>query len=213
MTDIVVYLRVSSISDDRLELIRQDLLEMALSAQERNQPLSEVFGEDYKAFCDEIIANVKPERWKKALMGLPYLFSTFALFAVLDLISSGYLRQVIHGVKTHSQINDYYPITLGFIVNTAVIFAVAVVFVQLIGKFSFRTDDFLAKFHAVPVAGKFLTGALLALVGCLYLFEMHNWYSHVLLRVNIWVYLAVVLPLFGMWVYFFVFPKSLLRKR
>ena len=83
MTDLVVYLRVSRISDDRFELIRQDLLDMALNAQERNEPLSDVFGTDYKSFCDEIISNEKSEWLKKVVKGLPYLPTLFGLLAVL----------------------------------------------------------------------------------------------------------------------------------
>ncbi|MCL6627510.1 MAG: hypothetical protein K6T68_13105 [Alicyclobacillus shizuokensis] len=58
MTNMVLYQR-SRLSDFQVELIRQDLLDMALSAQDRHVPLSEVFGEDYKKFCNEIIENVK----------------------------------------------------------------------------------------------------------------------------------------------------------
>ncbi|GMA64153.1 hypothetical protein NZD89_02225 [Alicyclobacillus fastidiosus] len=208
MTDMVVYLRVSKISDDRLELIRQDLLDMAMAAQERNESLTEVFGGDYKSFCDEIIANVKPERLKKFVKGLPYLLSTFALLAILNLVSSQYFRQFIHEVKNHSDINYEYPITLGFIVNTVVIFAVAVVIVQLIGKFSFRTDDFLAKFHRLPTMVKFLVGGLLGLAVWGYLFETFTWHNYIIFHINIWVYLAFIVPLFAVWVYYFAFPKS-----
>lgn len=203
MTDMVVYLRVSRISDDRIELIRQDLLEMALAAQERNEPLSDVFGEDYKFFCDEIIASVKPERFKKFVRGLPYLLSTVALLGVLNLVSSRYFRQFLHDIKVHASIDANYPVTLGFIVNTVLIYAVAVTIVQLIGKFSFRTDHFLSRLHGVPSMLKFATGGLLGLTILLYMLWTRRWYGIVVFHINIWVYLAIMIPLFAVWVYFF----------
>jgi len=54
MTDIICYLRGANISKYNQEIIRQDLLEMVLSAQERNENIQTVIGTDYKNFCDEI---------------------------------------------------------------------------------------------------------------------------------------------------------------
>lgn len=208
MTDMVVYLRVSRISDHRIELIRQDLLEMALAAQERDEPLSNVFGEDYKFFCDEIIASVKPERFKKFVEGLPYLLSTVGLLGILNLVSSRYFRQFIHDMNFHAATDLNYPITLGFIVNTVLIYAVVVAIVQLIGKFSFRTDHFLARFHGAPVVSKFIIGGLLGLAVFLYLFWTQRWHGIVMFHINIWAYLAINIPLFAVWVYFFGVPKT-----
>ncbi|XOQ43919.1 MAG: hypothetical protein ACFWTN_05640 [Clostridium sp.] len=51
-TDIICYLRVANISEYNQEIIRQDLLEMVLSAQERGENIQTVIGEDYRTFCD-----------------------------------------------------------------------------------------------------------------------------------------------------------------
>ena len=54
-TDMICYLRGSSLSAYDQERVRRDLTEMVLDAQERGDTLSDVIGGDYKAFCDEII--------------------------------------------------------------------------------------------------------------------------------------------------------------
>jgi len=213
MTDMLVYLRVSRISDDCIELIRRDLVEMALAAQERNEPLSNVFGGDNKFFCDEIIASVKPERFKKLVRGLPFLLSGVGLLGALNLVSSRYFRQFMHDINVHSTINSNYPVTLGYIVNTVLIYAVAVAVVQFIGKFSFRTDHFLGRLHRVPSMLKFAAGGLFGLAILLYIFWTQQWYGIVVFQINIWGYLAVIIPLLAVWVYFFVVPKSLSKGR
>jgi DNA-binding ferritin-like protein (Dps family) len=53
-TDIICYLRVANISEYNQEIIRQDLLEMVLSAQERGENIQTVIGEDYRTFCDGV---------------------------------------------------------------------------------------------------------------------------------------------------------------
>ena len=57
-TDMICYLRGSSLSAYDQERVRRDLTEMVLDAQERGDTLSDVIGGDYKAFCDEIIASL-----------------------------------------------------------------------------------------------------------------------------------------------------------
>ncbi len=213
MTDMVVYLRSSKISDERIEFIRQDLLDIALAAQERSELLSNVFGGDYKLFCDEIIANEKPERFKKFVKGLPYLLSSVAMLGVFGLISSRYFWEFTHDIRTHTAINPNYPISLGFIVNTGLIYVVAVSIVYLIGKFSFKADNFLARFHGMPTMLKFIIGALLGLLIWLYLFGIQSWYGVVVFYINIWVYLSIIIPMFALWIYFFGSPKSLKKGR
>lgn len=89
MTDIVCYLRVSNISEHDQEVVRHDLLEMVLSAQERNEDIRTVFGEDYKSFCDEIIA-VFPQKNKKAkiLDCIDMIISCTAIIGAIDIIIS-----------------------------------------------------------------------------------------------------------------------------
>lgn len=68
LTDFICYLRGSNISQYNQEVIRQDLLEMVLSAQERGEDIRTVIGEDYKEFCDNIIASIPPATLKERIL-------------------------------------------------------------------------------------------------------------------------------------------------
>ncbi|GAU77600.1 hypothetical protein [Fusibacter sp. 3D3] len=70
LTDIICYLRVANISEYHQEVVRHDLLEMVLSAQERNDDIQTVIGEDYKVFCDDVIASLPPKTPKEKLYEL-----------------------------------------------------------------------------------------------------------------------------------------------
>ena len=54
-TNMICYLRGSDLSDYNIEVVRNDLTEMVLSAQERGEGINQVVGNDYKEFCDSII--------------------------------------------------------------------------------------------------------------------------------------------------------------
>ncbi len=58
MTDVVVYLRSQDLSQLAQEEIRQDIQEMILEGEKRGETMEQVIGEDYRAFCDEIVAAV-----------------------------------------------------------------------------------------------------------------------------------------------------------
>lgn len=63
MTDMVCYLRSANISEYDQEIVRNDLLEMILAAQERGEDVTAVIGTDEgaeKAFCDDVIAALPP---------------------------------------------------------------------------------------------------------------------------------------------------------
>lgn len=61
LTDIIVYLRTSQISDYQQEIIRNDITQMMIDGEQRNMDMHDVIGNDYKEFCDNILAEV-PKR-------------------------------------------------------------------------------------------------------------------------------------------------------
>ena len=60
LTDLVVYLRVSRLSEWQQEAVRRDLTEMLLSGEARGQSAADVIGPDPEAFCREVIAALPP---------------------------------------------------------------------------------------------------------------------------------------------------------
>ncbi|MFR1233994.1 MAG: DUF1048 domain-containing protein [Evtepia gabavorous] len=58
MTDVVVYLRGQDLSPLDQEEIRRDILEMVWEAEARGETMAQVVGQDYRTFCQEIVAAV-----------------------------------------------------------------------------------------------------------------------------------------------------------
>lgn len=56
MTDVVVYLRCQDLSLLQQEEVRRDLIAMVLAGEARGETMAQVIGEDYRSFCDEIVA-------------------------------------------------------------------------------------------------------------------------------------------------------------
>ncbi len=57
-TDMVVYIRSQNISLEDQEKVRGDIAAMLLEGEGRGLAPTEIIGEDYKAFCDELIAEI-----------------------------------------------------------------------------------------------------------------------------------------------------------
>lgn len=91
LTDIICYLRVANISACNQEIIRQDLLEMVLSAQERGENIQAVIGGDYKAFCDNVIASLPPQNRKEKI--------TVNIFVAIVLVLIAYAAHRILAVN------------------------------------------------------------------------------------------------------------------
>ncbi len=195
--DMVAYLRMAPLSDMQVEEIRQDLLDMALSAQEREEPLSNVFGADGKAFCDEIISSVKHR--KPGNLFLQWLLAACAVISimgVIDLVFSGYLIGVVRAIRSHAQISLSYPITLGFLLNGVIIAAASFGIVYLIGRHSFETKKFAEKFDSLPKPRKFLIGGVFGAALFGYLFGIVKLGEIVLVSVNVIAYCAFLLIFF-----------------
>lgn len=71
LTDIVVYIRSAPLSGYQQEVVRRDITQMLLDGEERGEFARDIIGEDYRAFCDQVIAEL-PKRsvWKSILSGI-----------------------------------------------------------------------------------------------------------------------------------------------
>lgn len=67
MTDVVVYLRGQDLSPLDQEKIRRDILEMVWEAEARGETMAQVVGQDYRTFCQAIVAAV-PRRPRRVRM-------------------------------------------------------------------------------------------------------------------------------------------------
>ncbi len=91
LTDIVVYIRSANISELDQERVRRDITQMLVDGESRGYGAPRIIGGDYKAFCDEIIAEIPKISAKQRLLtavrdtlpALCMLFGIWAAFAAL----------------------------------------------------------------------------------------------------------------------------------
>ncbi|MNJ42402.1 hypothetical protein D3C77_373730 [compost metagenome] len=139
LTDIICYLRVANISEYNQEVIRQDLLEMVLSAQHRGEDISAVIGEDYKTFCDNIIASVPRLTFKDKLVELMdiVLLSTSILGLIL-IVTSKDTFQLVRDLLAGTPANYQISISVGALASFGLIIFTAIFVINYIGKTSFN---------------------------------------------------------------------------
>lgn len=185
-TDMICYIRGSSISDYEAEVVRRDLTEMVLSAQSRGEDITSLFTGDYKQFCDEVIAAIPPKTRKENVI---YALDTAAwclalLLGINILISEGFF-QIIKAVFTNETVHWSISLSLGTLMTMPVIIIAAVVIVQLICKKSFE------KTWSTPrvVAGALVYGIVAA--------GMFHFGKHIVFHVNFFAACAAVILLFA----------------
>lgn len=123
LTDIVVYLRSSNLKDYDIEVIRKELIGMALESQLRGSSLKDTVGEDYKEFCDELIKNGREKTvYEKSLDYLTIFSAGVGFLYLLEVVFTSTIANIF------TKADFTMPITLGFLISTAfnVIFALAI---------------------------------------------------------------------------------------
>ena len=132
-TDIVVYIRSANISDIDQERVRRDITQMLIEGEARGESAADVIGGDYKAFCDEIIAEIpKLSRTKRVLTAirdvLPALMVMFAIWVVFSVFA-----RMVNGEAWYIT-----PLSISDFLTGAAILIAATLAVVYITKNSFR---------------------------------------------------------------------------
>lgn len=193
MTDMICYLRVANISEYNQEVVRQDLLQMVLSAQERGEDMKTLIGEDYKSFCDEVIAALPQKSRKERVLDLIdiFLLSTSILGAIHIVISKEMI-DLIHNAVTGQQLNFQVPISLGNLLSYAIILATAFLIVHVIGRNSLKPE----KKHNQSKPKKFIIGGAIG-GGVMAVFLIIAWVGRqTLFTVNIFAACIFILGLY-----------------
>ena len=181
-TDMICYLRVSKISAYHQELVRHDLTEMVLSAQQRGKNIREVIGEDYKGFCDNVIASLPPETLRQRFIDF---FDTvcwcLSILGLINIVISS------DNAVTGNPMDFSISISVGSVISIGIIIAAASVIVIMITKNAFHVGKTKKYRLKVFFIGAGLTALLLLIVllGRTTLFT-----------VNIFIACAVVLVLY-----------------
>jgi len=188
-TDIVCYLRGAAISEYHQEVIRQDLLEMILSAQERGENVQSVVGGDYKQFCDDIIASLPPKTLKERFLTFIDIFCfSLSLLGAINIIIASETIALIHNVLTGQPLDYQIAISVGSVIATALILVASIVIVEVLTKNPFK----IGKKQHVHKIKTFIIGA-----GAMVLFLLIAWFGKAtLFTVNIFIACLITLMLY-----------------
>ena len=192
-TDMICYLRGAKISAYHQELVRYDLTEMVLSAQQRGEKIREVIGEDYKGFCDNVIASLPPETRRQRIIDF---FDTLcwglSILGFINIVISNETIPLIRNAVTGKPLD--FSISLGSLIVIGIILTAAFVIVEVITKKSFqigkdkkgrKTKTFSI---IASLIGLGITAGILAI---------SIWLGRVtLFTINLWIACSIVLALY-----------------
>lgn len=131
-TDIIVYLRVSRLSEYNQELVRSDIIRMIVDGQQRGQHIDQVIGDDYKTFCDEIIDTFPAKGLKDKV--LENIEMTCMCLSILGMISV--IFNLIDNIRLKNPLFTY-SLSAADVVNFIVIVIIANLVVYVICKGAF----------------------------------------------------------------------------
>ena len=153
LTDMVVYLRSAPVSEYHQELVRRDIGRMFLDAQRRGDSPADVIGEDYRQFCDQVLAEVpRLTVRERVLDGLSTSLVCLGVWGVIWLFNRGLLAVVRGGWPD-------IPVTVGDLLVTVLILVAAGYLFHAFSRAAF-SNSYTGLFFKV-----FLILAALLLVG------------------------------------------------
>jgi DNA-binding ferritin-like protein (Dps family) len=142
MTDMVCYLRLANISEHDQEVVRHDLLQMVLSAQERGEDIKTLIGEDYKSFCDEVIAALPQKSQKERVIDLiDILLLSTSILGGIHIVLSKETMELIYNAVTGQQLNFQISISVGNLLSYVIIIATAFLIIHVIGKNLLKPEE------------------------------------------------------------------------
>lgn len=142
MTDLICYLSGANISEYDQELVLQDILDMVLSAQNRGECIQTILGEDFKQFCDEVIANLPPKTIQQKVIDILDIFchSIAVLSMIFLVVSDDIISRVLAYIQGKPS-DLHVSITTGTFLSMIVIPIFAVWIVNWVMKNSFHTEE------------------------------------------------------------------------
>lgn len=185
--DMICYIRGASISDYQVEVVRQDLIEMILSAQSRGEDITSLFQGDYQQFCDEVIETLPPKtRKQKVVYALDVICECLPVLVGINMIINEDFLAIIRALWNRAPVNWNISLSLGSLLSIFGMIAVAAVVVQMICKNSFKKH-----WNTLwLVVGAFVFGVVFTAVGL--------WIGkRIVFTVNFFVACAGLLLLFG----------------
>lgn len=132
LTDIVVYLRTSGISNYQQETIRQDIITMMIDGETRGLDMHDVIGDNYKEFCDNIIQEIPKRSLKERILVLLSDLSLYCWVTILVWFLVG-----LFNTMTEENTLPFIVLRLGDFIYYALLMFVSIFMIDYIGRDSF----------------------------------------------------------------------------
>lgn len=134
LTDMMVYLRGSDMTEYNQELVREDLIQMIIDGQNRGDDIQKVIGDNYKEICDEIIETMPKKTISQKIGSILELSLSFIW--ILGGIS---VAKIVIGNFIASNKSWGFILSVGDIINMLIIILVANIVVNYICKTAFNS--------------------------------------------------------------------------
>lgn len=144
LTDIVVYLRSSQISEYQQELIRRDITEMMSDGEQRGMSMQDVLGDNYQDFCDNILSEVPHQKTSEKILSMLGSICLYGWVVVVIWFVTSLFESII-GKNTL----PFLILRLGNFLSYAILIFVSIFVVDYICKTSFdkEKNKLLAQSH------------------------------------------------------------------
>ncbi|PIH03849.1 DUF1129 domain-containing protein [Clostridium combesii] len=145
-TNIVCYLRASSLSERECEESIQEILDMFLTAENNKESVENIIGNNPQKFCDEIVQSYSAKKfsWENILVNSRIILNGFFILWTINIIFD-YIPQII---KSKSLLLNF-NFSLPFVINTLLITILSFAVFNYIGKTAFKEESnkiFVIKF-------------------------------------------------------------------
>lgn len=135
-TNMIVYLRGADISEYHQEKVREDLIEMIVSGQERGDDIQTVMGENYKEICDAIIAEMpKKTKGQKIMDAASMILDQIWILGII------YIVKALASILAKDRKDWNFNLTVGEVISGMVIIIVANIAVHYVSKTAFDSDE------------------------------------------------------------------------
>lgn len=163
LTNIIAYIRGARITEYQQELVRRDITSMIIDGEKRGLSVQEIIGDNYKDFCDNVIAEIPKMTTKEyVLYHLGFVFSALG-WAIL-----AYSIYMIFGNPM-----PIVPVSIGWIMEVALLTFLAVVLVPYICKTAFDDSGSDSKIGTAIIFITILLTLILLIVFNKPLFHIH----------------------------------------
>lgn len=135
-TNMIVYLRGSDLTDYNQEVVRGDIIELILDAQQRGDNIQKVMGNNYKEICDEII-EVMPKKTKKDKI-MEFIGTSLNALSILGVIAL--VENFIEGLISSSG-EFKFILKVGDLMSAFIIILIAYAIVLFITKTALDTKE------------------------------------------------------------------------